>query len=64
MPVIPQSEIRVKFLDCQSQEAGEECGEILAKYFADFRPSISRENGDTKFHANSSTHEDLKFHIA
>ena len=37
VPAIPQSEVLAKFF--------EEIGEILAKFFADFRPSISRENG-------------------
>ena len=62
VPVAPQSEIRVKFLVCQSEKTGEKCGEILAKFFADFRPSFSRETGRRKFHTNSSTHQDLKFH--
>ena len=47
MPAIPQSEVLAKFF--------EEIGEILAKFFADFRPSISRENGRKKFHEKSST---------
>ena len=51
MPAIPQSEVLAKFL----QEIGEKCGENLAKFFADFRPSISRENGRKKFHEKSST---------
>ena len=51
VPAIPQSEILAKFFE----EIGEKCGEILAKFFADFRPSISRENGRKKFHEKSST---------
>ena len=51
VPAIPQSEVLAKFL----QEIGEKCGEILAKMFADFRPSISRENGRKSFHEKSST---------
>ena len=30
-------------------KTGEKCGEILANFFADFRPSISREGGRKKF---------------
>ena len=59
---IPQSEVLAKFL----QEIGEKCGEILAKFFADVRPSISRENGRKRFHEKSSTfstvHEIKFFH--
>ena len=51
MPAIPQSEVLAKVFE----EIGERCGEILAKFFADFRPSISRENGRKKFHEKSST---------
>ena len=51
MPAIPQSEVLAKFFE----ELGEKCGEILAKFFADFHPSISRENGRKKFHEKSST---------
>ena len=47
VPAIPQSEVLAKFF--------EEIGEILAKFFADFRPSISRENGCKKFHEKSAT---------
>ena len=35
MPAIPQSEVLAKFFE----EIGEKGGEILAKFFADFRPS-------------------------
>ena len=45
MPVIPQSEVLTKFV----QEIREKCREILANIFADFRPSISRENGRKQF---------------
>ena len=51
VPAIPQSEVLAKFFE----ELGEKCGEILAKCFADFRPSISRENGRKKIHEKSST---------
>ena len=51
VPAIPQSEVLAKFFE----EIGEECGEILANFFADFRPSISRENGRKSFHEKSST---------
>ena len=36
-------------------KTGEKCGEILAKFSADFRPSFSRENRCKKFHTNSFT---------
>ena len=52
MPAIPQSEVLAKFFE----ELGEKCGEILAKFFADFRPSISRENGRKKFHSQIPRH--------
>ena len=62
VPAIPQSEVLAIFL----QEIGEKCGEISAKFFADFRPSISRENGRKKSHEKSSTfsmvHEIKFFH--
>ena len=51
VPAILQSEVLAKFFE----EIGGKCGEILAKFFADFRPSISRENGRKKFHEKSST---------
>ena len=51
VPAIPQSEVLAKLF----KEIGEKRGEILAKFFADFRPSISRENGCEKFHEKSST---------
>ena len=51
VPAVPQSEVLAKFFE----EIGEKCGEILAKFFADFRPSISRENGRKKIHEKSST---------
>ena len=50
-PAIPQSEVLAKFV----QETGEKCGEHLAKIFAHFGPSFSRENGRRKFHEKSST---------
>ena len=61
VPVVPQSEIRVKFLVCQSEKPGQKWrnfGEIFRR----FSPFFSRENGRRKFHTNSSTHQDLKFH--
>ena len=64
MPIDPQSEIQVKFLEAIFKETDEKRGEILAKFSVHFRPSISREIGHRKFHANSSTHQDLKFHTA
>ena len=51
VPAIPQSEVLANIL----QEIGEECGEILAKFFAAIRPSISSASGRTKFHEKSST---------
>ena len=51
VPAIPQSEVLAKFFE----EIGETCGDILAKFFADSRPSISRENGRKTFHEKSST---------
>ena len=62
MPIVPQSEIQVKFLEALFKDADEKRGEILAKMSVDFRPSISREIGHKKCHTNSSTHQDLKFH--
>ena len=46
------------------KETDEKRSELLAKFSVDFRPSISREIGHKKFHTNSSTHQDLKFHTA
>ena len=48
---------RAKFWRTFLQGTGEKCGEILTFFFifADFRPSISRENGRKKCHENSST---------
>ena len=54
-PVFPQSEVLVKFV----QETGEKCSEHLAKTFADFRPSISRESVRKTFHEKSSTFSTL-----
>ena len=64
MPIVPQSEIRVKVLAVNFKEADEKCGEILVIFFVDLRPLISREIGCKKFDTNSSTHQDLKFHTA
>ena len=64
MPIVPQTEIQVNFLEEIFKETDEKRGEILAKFSVDFRPSTSREIGHKKFHINSSTHQDLKFHTA
>ena len=64
MPIVPQSEIQVNFSEEIFKETHEKRGEILAKFSVDFRPSIFREIGHKKFHTNSSTHQDLKFHTA
>ena len=64
MPIVPQSEIQAKFSEEIFKETHEKRGEILAKCSVDFRPSVSREIGHKKFHTNSSTHQDLKFHTA
>ena len=64
MPIVPQSESQMKFLEEIFKETDEKRGEILAKFSVNFRPSISREIGHKKFHTNSSTHQDLKFHTA
>ena len=53
MPIVLQSKIQLKFLTWQFQETGEKCSEVLAKFYGDFRPSISRENGRKKFHKYS-----------
>ena len=60
MPMVPQSEIQVKFLEEIFKETDEKRGEILAKFSFAFRPSISREIGHQKLHTDSSTHHDLK----
>ena len=60
MPAIPQSEVLAKIL----QEIGEKCGEILANFFADIRPLISRENGckkDSRRILDISTVRQIKF---
>ena len=64
MPIVPQSESRVKFSAVNFKETDEKCGEFLVKVFVDFCPSISREIGCKKFHTNSSTHLELKVHTA
>ena len=38
MPIVPQSESRVKFSAVNFRETDEKCGEILANFFVDFRP--------------------------
>ena len=43
---------------------GEKCGEKMAKFFADFRPSISRNSGRKKFHEKLVTNlagREIKF---
>ena len=45
----------------------EKCGEKMAKFFADFRPSISRKSGRKKFHetlATNSAGREMKFFTA
>ena len=59
MPIVPQSEIQVKFLEEMFKETDEKRSEILAKFSVDFRPSISRETGHKKFHTSSSTHRSI-----
>ena len=49
MPIVPQLEIRVKLFAVNFKETDEKCGEILVKFFFDFRPSISREIGRKTF---------------
>ena len=62
MPIVPQSEIQVKLLDVNFKETDEKYGQKFGEIFRCF--SISREIGSKKFHTNSSTHQDLKFHTA
>ena len=52
---IPQSEVLAKFFE----EIGEKCGEILAKFFVDFRPSIPG-----KMAAKNFTKNPQRFHGA
>ena len=51
MKELPKSELQANFF----ADTGEKRSEILAKIFADFRPSISRESGRKKFHEISSS---------
>ena len=46
----PESEIQAKLF----ADFGETCGEILAKTFANFRPSICRKNDRMKRHKSNS----------
>ena len=69
MPVVTQSKIRVNFSACQFQKTGEKRGEILAKFIADFRPSISIQNSARNFTqiphiktSNSTGYEPKFFH--
>ena len=60
MPKSPESEILAKFF----ANVGEKCGEKMAKYFADFHPSISRKSGRKKFPeklATNSAGREIKF---
>ena len=61
-PKNPESEIAAK----NFANVGEKRGENLAKFLADFRPSISKKSGRKKFHEKSSTnstsHETKFFH--
>ena len=60
MPKSPESEIAAKIF----ADMGEKCGEKMAKYFADFRPSISKKSGCKKFHeklATNSAGREIKF---
>ena len=60
MPKSPEREILAKFF----ADTGEKCGEKMAKFFADFRPSISRKSGRKKFHeklATNSAGRKIKF---
>ena len=56
----PESEIQAKFF----ADMGEKCGEKMANFFADFRPSISKKSGRKKFHeklATNSAGREIKF---
>ena len=64
MPIVLQSGIQVKFVEEIFKETDEKRGELLATFPVDFCSSISREIGHKKFHTNSSSHQDLKFHTA
>ena len=60
VPKSPESEILAKFF----ADMGEKCGEKMAKFFADFRPSIFRKSGRRKFHkklATNSGGREIKF---
>ena len=60
MPKSPESEILEKFF----ADMGEKCGEKMAKFFADFRPSISKKSGRKTFHeklATNSAGREIKF---
>ena len=47
----PESEIMAKFF----ADMGEKCGERMATFFADFRPSSSRKSGRKKLHEKLAT---------
>ena len=60
VPKSPESKIPAKFF----ADMGEKCGEKMAKFFADFRPSISKKRGRKKFHeklATNSAGREIKF---
>ena len=60
MPKNPESEILAKFFD----DMGDKCGEKMAKFFADVRPSISKKSGRKKLHqklATNSAGREIKF---
>ena len=60
MPKSPESETLAKFF----ADMGEKCGEKMANFFTDFRPSISRISGRKKFHeelAKNSAGCEIKF---
>ena len=60
MATSPESEILAKMF----ANTGEKCGEKMANFFADFRPSISRKSGRKKFHqklATNSAGREIKF---
>ena len=56
----PESEILAKLF----ADIGEKCGDKMANFFADFRPSISRKSGRKKLHeklATNSAGREIKF---
>ena len=51
MPKSPESKILAKFF----ADMDKKCGEKMVKFFADFRPSISRKSGHKRFHEKLAT---------